>query len=150
MRGHRRWVWLRYVFAVGVEQTQGAMVTGCELWRISLGRVPVFGEGKGPVCLRVGWSFVAGGVMWWSHTLFGCARTPLCVLISTSGCIVWDFARESGVGSVSWFGMGVRVNSGGFEWIRVVVAYPVESQLAECIGCVCFKGGSRSVNWWKV
>ena len=135
---------------MGVEQTQGAMVTGCELWRISLGRVPVFGEGKGPVCLRVGWSFVAGGVMWWSHTLFGCARTPVCVLISTSGCVVWDFARENSVGSLLWFGMGVRVNSGGFEWIRVVVACPVESQLAECFGRVCFKGGSRSVNWWKL
>ena len=121
MRGHRRWVWLRYLFAVGVEQTPGAMVTGCESWRVSLGRVPVVGEGKGPVCLRGGWSFVVGGVMWWSQTLFGCARTPVCVLISTSGCVVWDFARESGVGSVSWFGVGVRVNSGGFEWIRVVV-----------------------------
>ena len=51
VRGHRRWVWLRYVFAVGEEQTQGEMATGCELWRVSLGRVPVVGEGKGPVCL---------------------------------------------------------------------------------------------------
>ena len=60
--------------------------------------------------------------MWWSHTLFGCARTQVCVLISTSGCVVWDFARENGVGSVSWFGGDVRVNSGMFESFRVVVA----------------------------
>ena len=108
-------MWLRRLFAVGVEQTLGAMVTGCESWRVSLGGVPVVGEGKGPVCLRGGWLFVVGGMMWWSHTLFGCARTQVCALISTSGCVVWDFARESGVGSVSWFGVGVRVNSGGFE-----------------------------------
>ena len=35
--------------------------------------------------------------------------------LGKTACVVWDFARESGVGSVSWFGMGVRVNSGGFE-----------------------------------
>jgi hypothetical protein len=108
-------VWLRHLFAVGVEQTRGAMVTGCESWRVSLGRAPVVGEGKGPVCLRVGWSFVVGGVMWWSHTLFGRARTHVCALTSVSGCVVWDFARESGVGSASWFGVGVRVNSGGIS-----------------------------------
>jgi len=66
-------------------------------------------------------------------------------LISTSGCVVWDFARESGVGSVSWFGMGVRVNSGGFEWIRVVVHIIIESQLAEGFGRVCVKGGGPGV-----
>ena len=88
MRGHRRWVWLRYVFAVGVGQTRGAMVTGCESWLVSLGRVPVVGEEKGPVCLPVGWSFVVGGAMWWSHTLFGFGRNPVCVSISTSGCLV--------------------------------------------------------------
>ena len=133
VRGHRRWVWLRYVFAVGVEQTQGEMATGCELWRVSLGRVPVVGEGKGPVCLRVGWSFVAGGVIWWSHTLFGCVRTPLCVLISTGGCVVWDFARENSVGSLLWFGVDGRVNSVGFGWFRVGV-------------CV-FQRGIRECGW---
>jgi hypothetical protein len=115
VRGHMRWVWLRNLFVVGVEQTREAMVTGCESWLVSLGRGPVVEEGKGPVCLPVGWSFVGGGAIWWAHTLFGSARTPVCVLISTSGCVVWDFARENGVGSVSWFGGGVRVNSGGFE-----------------------------------
>ena len=94
-----RWVWLRHLFVVGVEKTREAMVTGCESWLVSLGRGPVVEEGKGPVCLPVGWSFVGGGAMWWAHTLFGSARTPLCVLMSTSGCVFWDFARENGVGS---------------------------------------------------
>ena len=126
VRGHMRWVWLRCVFAVVVEQTQGAMVTGCELWRVSLGRVPVVGEGKGPVCLRGGWLFVVGGMMWWSHTLFGCARTQVRVLISTSGCVVLDFARKDSVGSLLWFGVDGRVNSVGFGWFRVGVVYPRE------------------------
>ena len=65
MRGHLVVLWLEYPFVVGLEQTRGAMVTGHESWLVSLGRVPVAGEGKGPVCLSVGWSFVVGGVMWW-------------------------------------------------------------------------------------
>jgi len=73
---------------VGVEQTQGAIVTGCESWLVSLGRVPVVGEGKGLVCRLVGWSFVVGGVMWWAHTLFGCARTQVRVFVSTRGYLV--------------------------------------------------------------
>ena len=94
------------------------MVTGCESWLVSLGMVPVVGEEKGPVCRLVGWSFVVGGVMWWSPTLFGCARTPVCVLTSTSGCVVWDFARENSVGSLLWFGVDGRVN---FGWFRACV-----------------------------
>jgi hypothetical protein len=113
--------WLTYPFAVGVGQTRGAMVTGCESWLVSLGRVPVVGEEKGPVCLPVGWSFVVGGVIWWAHTLFGCARTQVRVFISTRGYLVNDFARENGVGIVSWFDVDVRVGSSHFEWFRVVV-----------------------------
>jgi hypothetical protein len=54
------------------------------------------------------------------------------VLTSTSGCVVWDFARENGVGSCPAVGVDGRVNS------------------AEGFGLVCFKGGSRSVNWWTL
>ena len=115
--------WLICPCAVGVEQARGAMVSGCGSWVVSLGRVRVVVKGKGPVCLPVGWSLVVGGVVRWAHTLFGCARTQVRVLISTSGCVVWDFARENGVGSVSWFGMGVRVNSAGLGWFRVGVVY---------------------------
>ena len=96
---------------MGVEQTRGAMVTGCESWVVSLGRILVDVEGKGPVCLPVGWSLVVGRVGWWSHTLFGCARTPVCVFISTSGCLVWDFAVENGVRGVSWLGVDRGVDS---------------------------------------
>ena len=46
---------------MGVEQTMGEMVTGCESWLVILGRVPVVGEEKGPVCRQVGLSFVVGG-----------------------------------------------------------------------------------------
>ena len=99
------------------------MVTGCESWLVILGIVPVVGEEKGPVCRLVGWSFVVGGVIWWAHTLFGCARTQVRVLISTSGCVVWDFARENSVGSLLWFGVDGRVNSAGFGCFRVGVVY---------------------------
>ena len=73
---------------VGVEQTRGEMVTGCGSWVVSLGMVPVIGEEQGPVCRPVGWSFVVGGVIWWAHTLFGCARTQVRVFLSTSGDLV--------------------------------------------------------------
>jgi hypothetical protein len=80
--------WLRYYITVGMDQIEGAMVTGCESWLVSLGRVPEVGEEKGPVCRPVGWSFVVGGVTWWAHTLFGCARTQVRVFLSTSGDLV--------------------------------------------------------------
>ena len=63
------------------------------------------GSGCGVHHLRVGWSFVVGRVVWWSHTLFGCVRTPVCVFKSTSGCLVWEFAVENGVRGVSWLGV---------------------------------------------
>ena len=123
VREHLASGWLIYPCAVGVDQTRGEMVTGCGSWVVSLGMVPVIGEEQGPVCRPVGWSFVVGGVMWWAHTLFGCARTQVCVFISTSGYLVWDLARENGVGIVLWFEVGVRVGSSHFEWFRVVVVY---------------------------
>ena len=141
-RGHRWWVWLIYPIAVGVEKTRGEMVTGCESRRVSLGRFPVVGEGRGPACLRVGWSFVVGGLMWWSHTLFGCARTPVCVFVSTSGCVVWDFARENGVGSCPAVCVDGRVNSAGFGRCRVGVVYSRGESI--CGGfwvCVFQRGG---------
>ena len=124
VREHLASGWLIYPCAVGVEQTRGVMVTGCGSWVVRLGRVRVVGEGKGPVCRPVGWSFVVGGVIWWAHTLFGCARTQVRVFISTMGCVVWDFARENSVGSLLWFGVDGRVNSVGFGWFRVGVVYP--------------------------
>jgi len=133
---------------VGVEQTQWARVTRCESWRVSLDRAPVVGEGKGPVCIRVGWSFEVGG---WPHTLFGCARTSVCAQISASGCVVWDFAHKNGAGNVfSWFGVDVRVNSGTLGWFRVVVSNAKDQHLADGFGCVCFKGGFGSVSGWVV
>ena len=83
-----RWVWLRCVFAVVVEQTQGAMVTGCELWRISLGRVPVVGEGKGPVGLSPGWLVVCGGRgdVLVAHAVWVRAHPSVCVDIDQWVC----------------------------------------------------------------
>ena len=122
--------------------------------RDRLGGNLLVGPGGGGHHLPVGWSFVAGGVIWWAHTLFGCARTQVCVFISTSGYLVWDFARENGVGIVLWFEVGVRVGSSHFEWFRVVVLSGFESwwyifvecQLAEGFGRKGFKGVFGSVN----
>jgi len=122
------------------------MVTGCESWLVSLGRVPVVGEEKGPVCRLVGWSFVGGGAIWWAHTLFGCARTPVCVSISTGGCLAWGFARENGVGIALWFGVDVWVGSSHFEWFRVVVGiFPWSVNFLKVLG-VCVSNGGLEVS----
>ena len=147
VRGHLASGWLICPFAVGVEQTRGAMATRCESWGVSLGRFPVVGEGRGPACLWVGWSFVVGGLMWWSHTLFGCARTPVCVFTSTSGCVVWDFAMENDVGSCPGAGVDDRVNSAGFGRFRVgVVYYRGEPTCRRFWACV-FQRGIRKCGW---
>jgi hypothetical protein len=134
VRGHLASGWLICPFAVGVEQTRGAMVTGRESWVISLGRVLVVVEVKDPVCLPVAWSLVVGGVGWWSHTLFGGARAPQFV------CYIdqWVFSLGFCTGKRCGECLVVRCRRPGeFWWF--------ERKLVDSFGRVCFKGELGSV-----